>query len=368
MSIYHPVVRVNGKTNYDFSLIVAHFEPDNGQTEFYLDLEPIFTDNFDGTQSNDHGAKYTKKAAPVVTFVEVDGSDMHPAKIRHVLRWLTGQRNVSWMDLLNQDGECVCSYLGRFISVQAQKLDSRVVGLVCQFQATSPWAYSAVKEYSINIGNNTFFSLENDTDDLYTYIYPNVTLDNTGTAFTLKNTTSDSETKLSNLSSGEFITIDSNLFVHSSKNRLFNNDFNYVFPELVPGTNSFIANGSGQLTIKFRHPMKVGDGLLDDYDIHNGVVLYIESGVLKIKGDITQNPPVGVHIEVANNKLTVRGTIRGASVHTPTFIDVNNANLTIEDSGKDCPFDALDAKVVNGELIINYDMRHIDIPKNGAGD
>ena len=57
LSIYHPIVRINEKTNYDFELIVSHFEPDNGQTELYLDLEPIFTDNFDGTHSNDHGAK-----------------------------------------------------------------------------------------------------------------------------------------------------------------------------------------------------------------------------------------------------------------------------------------------------------------------
>ena len=368
MSIYHPIIRINEKTNYDFELIVSHFEPDNGQMELYLDLEPIFTDNFDGTQSNDHGAKYTQKAAPVVTFAEVDGSDMQPWKIRQVLRWLTGQRSVSWMDLLNQDGECVCSYLGRFISVKTQKLDSRVVGLVCQFQATSPWAYSAVKEYSINIGDNTSFSLENDTDDLYTYIYPNVTLDNTGATFTLTNTTTDSETRFSKLSSGEFITIDSNLFVHSDKNRLFGTDFNYVFPELVPGTNDFIANGSGQLTIKFRHPMKVGDGLLDDYDIRNGVVLYIESGVLKIKGDVTINPPVGVHISVADGVMTIRGKIQGVNVHKPTMIDAKNGHLILEDNDKDCPFDTLNTRVVNGELIINYDIPRIDIQKNGVGD
>lgn len=368
MSVYFPILRINEKTNYDFELIVSHFEPDDGQTELYLDLEPIFTDNFDGTQSNDHGAKYTQKAAPVVTFAEVDGSDIQPWKIRKVLRWLTGQRNVSWMDLLNQDGECVCSYLGRFISVKTQKLDSRVIGLVCQFQSTSPWAYSAVKEYSINIGDSTSFSLENETDDMYTYVYPNVTLDNTGATFTLTNTTSDSETQFNNLSVGEFVTIDSNLFVYSDKRKLFKNDFNYVFPGLVPGTNKFIANGSGQLTIKFRHPMKVGDGLLDDYDIRNGVVLYIESGVLKIKGDVTINPPVGVHISVVDNMLIVRGDIKGVNVPKPTMVDSKNGHLILEDSGKYCPFDTLNAKVVNGELIINYDIPRVDILKNGVGD
>ena len=368
MAIYHPLIRLNGKTNYDFELIVSHFEPDNGQAELYLDLEPIFTDNFDGTCSNDHGAKYTQKAAPVVTFTELNGLDMQPWKVRQVLRWLTGQRNVSWMDLLNQDGECVCSYLGRFISVKEYKIDGRVVGLVCQFQATSPWAYSSVKEYSINVGDNTSFALDNDTDDLYTYIYPNVTLDNKGTSFTLSNTTSSSETQFSNLHSGEFITIDSNLFVHSSQGRLLSNDFNYIFPELVPGTNNFIANGRGQLTFKFRYPMKVGDGLLDDYDLYNGVALYIESGILKIKGDTKLNPPAGLYVSVVDGKMIVRGTVQGVNIPTPTFMDAKNGHLTIESSGSDCPFDTLDARVVNGELIINYDIPRVDIPKNGVGD
>jgi hypothetical protein len=114
--------------------------------------------------------------------------------------------------------------------------------------------------------------------------------------------------------------------------------------------------------------MKVGDGLLDDYDIRNGVVLYIESGVLKIKGDTTQNPPTGVHISVVDGKMVIRGTISGVNIPTPTLIDAKNGHLTIESSGKDCPFDTLDAKVVNGELIINYDIPRIEIPKNGVGD
>lgn len=353
MSIYHNIIRFNKETNYDYELIVANFEPDSGEVDTYLSLEPIFTDSYDGTDTNDYGAKYTTKATPRITFVEPDGGDIPSWKVRRILRWLTGQRNVSWMSLLDDDGNEVCSYLGRFTSVNQQKLDARVIGLVCQFTATSPWALSPVQEVSMTIGNGTSFAVENDSDDLYTSIYPDVTFENkkSGASLVLKNNTADSETRFSNLSYGEKVTIGSNLMAYSSTNRLFKNDFNFEFPQLFPGVNDFEANGNGVLTIKFRYPMKVGDGL---YDIRDGVEVWVEGGILKIRGDVTQIPPTGINIKITDGVMTVRGDLSFVNIPRPTIVE--NGNLTIENSGKECPFDALDAKVIDGELIINYDL------------
>ena len=59
LSIYHPIIRINEKTNYDFELSVSHFDADSGQVDSYLTMEPIYTDTFDGELRNDFGAKYT---------------------------------------------------------------------------------------------------------------------------------------------------------------------------------------------------------------------------------------------------------------------------------------------------------------------
>ena len=167
----------------------------------------------------------------------------------------------------------------------------------------------------------------------------------------LKNNTTDSETMFRNLSYGEKVTMGSNLIAYSSTNSLFKNDFNFEFPQLFPGVNDFEAIGNGVLTIKFRYPMKVGDGL---YDIRDSEEVWVEGGVLKIRGDVTQIPPTGINIKVVDVVMTVRGDLSLVNIPRPTIVE--NGNLTIESSGKECPFDTLDAKVINGELIINYDL------------
>lgn len=314
MSIYSNIIMFNNETNYDYELIVAHFEPDVGEVDTYLSLEPIFTDSYDGTDTNDYGAKYITKATPQITFVERDGGDIPPGKVRKVLRWLTGQRGISWMSLLDDDGNEVCSYRGRFTSVNQHKLDDRVIGLVCQFTATSPWALSPVQEITKSIiSSGTSFTVQNDSDDLYTVIYPDITFENkkSGANFVLKNDASEKGTEFSNLSYDEKVTIESNLIVYSSANRLFKNDFNFEFPQLFPGVNKFQAFGTGTLNIKFRYPMKFGTN--DEFEFTNNPI------------------PTSVH----------------------------NNNLTIEHSGKECPFDLRDAKVVDGELIIKNDLQDI---------
>ena len=356
MSICHNIIRFNNETNYDHEVIVASFEPDSGEVDTYLNLEPIFTDTYDGTDTNDYGAKYTTKATPRITFVERDGEDIPHWKVRKILRWLTGQRKVSWMSLLDDDGNEVCSYRGRFTSVTQYKIGSRIIGLVCQFTATSPWALSPIQEVNMTIGTNTVFQVDNASDDLYTPIYPDIIFSNNqgGASFVLKNTTSNSETKFSNLALGEQVTLGSNLIAYSSAERLFKNDFNFVFTQLFPGINDFEATGNGTLTIKFRYPMKVGDGL---YGLGTIDHVWVESGTLKITGNLDMVPPSGNNIKVSNGVMTVRGYLQ--FVNIPKFTKVTNNNLILENSGKECPFDVLDAKVVDGGLIINYDLPNV---------
>ena len=430
LAIYHPKISFHGQTNYDLELIVSTFNPDNGEVDSYLDMEPVYTDSYDGTIRTDYGAKYKSVATPSITFIEVNGSDINPYKVRNVLRWLTGSRKNSWMDVCDKDGEIVCSYLGRFTDVKLQKEDARVIGIVAYFTSVSPWAYSKVQSpVSVNLNGETEFAIDNLSDDLYSYVYPKISFKNgkNQNKFSITNSTivegnavehfigngekkeykldnyfyNDSSVTIdgnkttqykynkdtgnlefdiapsrgslieinskirnrasfSNLQQEEVITIDNNFVVYSDNDkRIFDDDFNFVFPRLIPGTNRFFADGVGTLTLEFRYPMKVADGLLNDYDLKDGLTVWVDSQILRIKGDTTENPPVGTNISVNGRKMIVRGDLSGVKLETGT--DVENGVLTLEDSGSVCPFDEFDAEVINGELIIKKSVRQVSI-------
>lgn len=430
MAIYHPKISFHGQTNYDLELIVSTFNPDNGEVDSYLDMEPVYTDSYDGTMRTDYGAKYKSVATPSITFIEVNGSDINPYKVRNVLRWLTGSRNNSWMDVCDKDGEVVCSYLGRFTDVKLQKEDARVIGIVAYFTSVSPWAYSKVQSpVVVNVNGETEFAIDNLSDDLYSYVYPKVSFKNgkNQNRFSITNSTivegnaiehfiGDGEKKeykldnyfyndgsvtidgnktiqykynkdtgniefdiapsrgslieinskirnrasFSNLQQEEVITIDNNFVVYSDNDkRIFDDDFNFVFPRLIPGTNRFFADGVGLLTLEFRYPMKVADGLLNDYDLKDGLTVWVDGQILRIKGDTTKNPPVGTNISVNGRKMIVRGDLSGVKLETGTGVE--NGVLTLEDSGSVCPFDEFDAEVINGELIIKKSVRQVSI-------
>lgn len=376
MSVYHPIIRFKEKTNYDHELSVSHFDADSGELDSYLTMEPIYTDTFDGELRNDFGAKYTDVARPVVTFVESDGSNITPYKVRSVLRWLTGSKDVSFMDICDDDGVSVCSYIGRFTDVKLQKIDARVVGIVAYFTSISPFAYSGIKEVKFTVTEEgTSFAIDNDTDDIYNPLYPSIVFENRQATDTenpdkimlsLKNKTTQNTTTFKNLSTNEVVTIDSNFVVYSDNTaRIFNDDFNFDFPILAPGTNDFEAIGEGELLIRFRYPMKLVDGLLNAYDISGDPIVFVEDSILYLKGDLTRNPPAGTSVTVNGTTLVVRGTMK--SVKLPGFSEVENGNLLIDYGNIDCPFDELRAKVVNGELFIGKELDKVEPDYNYPG-
>lgn len=376
MSVYHPIIRFKDKTNYDHELVVAHFDADSGEVDSYLTMEPIYTENYDGSLRNDFGSKYTDVARPVVTFVESDGSNISPYKTRSVLRWLTGSKDVSFMDICDEDGVSVCAYIGRFTDVKLQKLDARTVGIVAYFTSISPFAYSDIKEARFTVTQEgTDFSIDCDSDDAYNPLYPSVIFNNKQAVdpenpdkimLSLQNKTMKNETTFKNLQTNEIVTIDSNFVVYSDNTaRIFNDDFNYTFPCLVPGTNDFNAVGDGELIIKFRYPMKLADGLLNAYDISGDAIVYVEETTMYLKGDLTRNPPAGTSVKVNGTTLVVRGNMK--SVKLPGFSEVENGNLLIDYGNIDCPFDELRAKVVNGELFIGKELDKVEPDYNYPG-
>ena len=371
MSVYHPIIRFKEKTNYDFELLVSNFDSDSGQVDSYLTMEPIYTDVFDGGLRNDFGAKYTDVARPVVTFIESDGSDISSYKVRNVLRWLTGSKDVSFMDICDDKGASVCSYIGRFTDVKLHKLDSRTIGIVAYFTSISPFSYSDVKEVRFSITEDgTSFAIDNDTDDIYNPIYPSIVFENKQkldlenkdkVMLSLQNKTMKNETIFKNLQTNEVVTIDSNFVVYSDNTaRIFNDDFNFEFPILAPGTNDFEAIGNGELIIRFRYPRKLVDGL--DID---SIIVFIEDSIMHLNGNLTRNPPNGTSVKVNGTTLIVRGNMNLVKLYETN--EVENGNLIIDYGDIDCPFGELIANVVDGELFIGRDLDKVEPDYNYPG-
>ena len=379
MSVYLPIISYKGKTNYDFQLVVSHFSDnaDFGEFDSYQTMEPIYMDNYDGTLRHDYGARHTAVATPVVTFVDPDGDNISPYKIRAVMRWLTGSKDISFMDICDDTGKSMCSYIGRFTDAKLYKIDARVVGIIATFTSTSPFAYSPIKEARFTVTQDgTDFILDCDSDDQYNVLYPTVEFKNTQAKdlenpdkimLSLYNDTAKYETTFKNLNTGEVVTIDSALCVYSDNTaRIFNDDFNFTFPCPASGSNNFKAVGEGELVIRFRYPMKLADGLLDAQQIDNSPVVYVEETTVLIKGDLTRNPPNGTSIKVNNTTLTIRGDMK--SVKIPGFSEVANGNLVIDYGNTHCAFDSLYAEVENGELFIGTPLDKVTPDYNFPGN
>lgn len=312
MASYYPSFSYKGFNSLkDKKLMVVAFDPDQGEVDTFLGMDCIYTDKYDGSRRLDYGAKFNSVAVIKISVVKTNLKDFTVAEVRDFLKWTTGSRVNSYLDLMVGD-EVKFSFLGRVTNAYQQKLDSRTTGLAIEFTSVSPWAYSPIKhigyssDQSINIDNNgvmykygsstpfsvekdgvlsdsSLFSITNDgvlyidnsptmridnqTDDLYTPVYLNtVFINETSTTLSIKNTTLDEETTINNIRKNEVITLRSEQFIISdAPNRIFGSDFNFVWPRLAPGINEFIINtdGNGSIEFTYRYPIKIGDCAMD---------------------------------------------------------------------------------------------------------
>jgi hypothetical protein len=263
MSVYHTSFNyLNKNSSQDFNLIISHFSDgaDSGETETFMSMEPVYTDNAFGTKRIDYGAKYSSVAVFRITIIKQNGSELSVSDIRSYLKWLTGARVNSSLDLLIGD-EIKYSFIGRFTNAWQYKMDARTCGLILEFTSISPWAYSPIQTLTHSIYGTMYIEIDNQSDDLYECIYPRVVYKNTtGSAFMIENTTTKEITQVTGLSKGETITIDGNLMITTDKpSKTFGNTFNFVFPRFVAGINNLAISGTGEFTIEYIMYLKVGD-------------------------------------------------------------------------------------------------------------
>ena len=101
MSVYYPSFKYLGVDSRNKNLIITHLDGgDDGEVDSFLGMDPIYTENADGTRRLDYGAKYNNVAAPKITVIKQDGGTFSVAEIRDCLKWLTGSRKTSLLDVM----------------------------------------------------------------------------------------------------------------------------------------------------------------------------------------------------------------------------------------------------------------------------
>jgi hypothetical protein len=261
MSSYHSSFKfLNKKSDEDFGWIIVHFDPDNGETDSYLSQEQIYSDSYKGARRILYGTKYNSVLSVKITVIKQNGSDFSLSECRNAYKWLTGNPEASWMDLYVGD-EVHCRLLCTIQDVKPQKMDARTVGLNIYCESLSPWAYSPIQIITKDFPGAGGLTIYNDTDDLYSFVYPKVTYENTdGETLFMRNEVTNEETKIDNIGANEVITLHPNQFITSDNtNKMFGNTFNFVWPRLKPGENSFSINAKGKLTFEYYWPIKIGD-------------------------------------------------------------------------------------------------------------
>lgn len=261
MSSYHSSFSYLGKNSASgFNWIISHFDADNGESETGLATESIYTASPDGTYRNLYGTKYSGPEPVRITVIKPDGADWTIADNRLALKWLTGAKSDSWLDLYIGD-EVKYRMLGHVQNVLQYKMDARIVGLVVVFESASPFAFSSLQTISHSISGEKTFSVDNPSDDNYTFVNMKTTYKNTsGNAVIIKNTTINETTKINNLAKNEIVTLNNNQSITSDKSaRIFGNDFNFCFPRLAPGVNEFTVTGTGNITFEYLYFIKIGD-------------------------------------------------------------------------------------------------------------
>lgn len=214
MSVYYPSFTYLGINSRKKNLIVTHLDGgDSGEVDSFLGMDPIYTDSSDGTRRIDYGAKFNNVATPKITVIKQDGSNISVTEIEDCLKWLTGSRKVSPLNIMehfednfickdgsksfilynqadmiysvsvngiqlsdeewsyNSDDKSVTllntpangdtvdvvynktkfSFIGRVTNVWHYKMDAKTVGLVIEFTSISPWAISPVQKITCDV-------------------------------------------------------------------------------------------------------------------------------------------------------------------------------------------------------------------------
>lgn len=151
---------------------------DNGATSSFLNKESIATEYYDGSYKRIHSYKYNEVLTPRITFVKQNYEDFTPEENRKILSWLTSKQVADYLEIYHDDSNVVSYRLfGNFTTVEQHKItNGRVIGYECEFESSSPYAWSQKFELVKQISNPTTFKITSESDEYEKLVYPKISI------------------------------------------------------------------------------------------------------------------------------------------------------------------------------------------------
>lgn len=250
----------------DYGMMLASFDY-NGESEDETGITISTIEEFIGDNPIPKylGEKYSNKIKPKVTFVKdpcAFGNNMYfsEKECRNILRTVTGIRGYQWMKIINDESEDDIWFRSKIINISSKRVGSNILGLILEMENDSPFGWSSETTIDLNFKADKSIRIFSNTDDLYNYIYPTVSIMCSSDGdFTINNITDNLLSEIKNVRNGEVITINSKTEVITSSmvHDLLLNDFNLNWIRLKPDANELVTNMDAKITFKYRVPRKV---------------------------------------------------------------------------------------------------------------
>lgn len=264
------------QSNIDFDVITSvAFEAGFDQIGTGTAMEAIESDKYDGTKI-DYSAIYTDRIELQITMVKGDYTEFTRQEKRDILRWLSGHKQASWLQLYDEDESNIIDFFGRFTSIDEKTADSRTIGYVATFKSPYPYGFSPVREIKHKFAGSDTIVVNNDTD-IKDYVYPyfTITPNKDISLLSIKNENTNTTTLIKNLKANEMLTLDNahKLAFTNNEYRMMGEDFygdvngyltNYpVFISLVPDNNRIVINTNDDTcecsySLTYRSPITLG--------------------------------------------------------------------------------------------------------------
>lgn len=207
------------------------------------------------------------------SLIKEDGSVFTESEQITIERWLSSPKFSSSLNIIDCDGNIVCTYCGKFQSTEWIVSSGGFVGVAFSFVNNDAYPKKHF-EHTFNITGNGVVTVDCQSDELEEYVYPKIVItekvDEKSTATLCFITDNNNEFTVNTLE-GLNINIDSlHCIVNdgtlsgiiSFKDLGWSDVGNIYWPRLIPGENKIFVTGNVDITISYNAPYKKVGGWL----------------------------------------------------------------------------------------------------------
>lgn len=246
MLSYAYYFKYRNQTNKDFDLITSvSFDAGFDQIGTATAVEGVTSDKYDGTRI-DYSSRYLEQVELQITMIKKDYTDFTREDKRAILRWLSANKQASWIQLYDDEGGEIIEFFGRFTSVEEKTADSRTIGMIAVFTSPFPYGFSPLRKINQTFIGSEIVKIQNDTDVLDEYVRPYFTimLSESVDRLSVKNINTNTTVFIEGLQANETLTLD-------NENKLAFTDIENREPEFYIG-NCIYGDIDGYLTREFK--------------------------------------------------------------------------------------------------------------------